>query len=408
MTKTSTHQVNEWLYRLGRSVEFDQRLKRLWSDPHACLAEGPLTIHEAPYWRSVLVWVLVAPPIFWTLTGMIGAQIALFVTMLFLVASIVPWRKAKIVLTSDQVEFWLGRRSIVCPWAVIDADGHAVEDYSSGNAWFRLPICVSQVEQIHSLVRGNLQTGKAASNSMVRIMVDARQLHIKKVFELPPQECGQLIHEIARVFNPAPPDHADRDDDQNKTKNDFRSQAVAAIAPRSADTSNPWATVGTLERMNQQPGVVEVPITALKFTRNCVCCGRTTRETKSVAADYLEFGVLSRGVVNLVVPMCPPCRGRYTRRAWTLIAFSVICCGVLGGIAGGALSWYASDTLVERLSFAVFGAFIVTVFFARGVYKRVIKRRQDFYARSFIPGGMVTLYFKNNEVAERVRERSGQ
>lgn len=402
----------DWLFHIFPSKTLAQKLERLRGNPRDFLDRGPVEIGPAPYWRQIAILLCILVPVGLAVDVFFGLITLLFFSLLLLYYRYGP-HQHRLVFQRDRLELWKGRTCVRVPWEVIDQQGVAVLGVTRGRSTFRIPILSDKIALISSW-RGDKKkkSGGSAGNRMTKLFVEDRNFHVTRLFEVPTKVCAELIIAAAKdcaVLNAELADEGMAEDDEDSmrltTESNYFPQADQdqkenPFAYLGTDCSTD-STTATISDVEIEPGVVSVPVTALRFPTVCTQCSVPT--SNQVEQKVPAFGRRSTTII-FEMPLCHRCAA--ARRTRWLARLLAIPLGA--GVAVGAYFWVSA--MIENPCGAegVLASLVVGAFFLGWIPANSITNLLDPVSAQ-VDGvrGTATLRFRNLAIASQVRELSG-
>jgi hypothetical protein len=265
-------------------------------DPADAPGTEPLVIRDRPL--KMLLLLCVGAGIVWWYPAA-GPKIILGRVLYAVLAAVIPFnvifRRRKVILDDQGVEYVYGRRSVFIPWSAVDRTGSAT---TAAKFDVQIPILAAAVAAIEHRIDGDAVThGTGPWSQWLKVTTDGF-VTMRSPYGMPPSELGDVIMRVSR--------------------------SLAPTVPPAPARPLPGAGAEAYQRLPD--GGLEVPIAHLDFPPECCECDRPTDGRLTVQLRD-GFGVLYRvpllWIVGEVaqshttsVPCCPECQARARRRGW--------------------------------------------------------------------------------------------
>jgi hypothetical protein len=303
-------------------------LDELLARPAAVLGRQPLRIGPAPLHRLGLLAVptgaivgVLAPALFtrnWDgQVARIGLVVGLLLGLLLLVVALLR-RRLEVLLGKEGVEFWHGRRSVWCPWALFSAPGNVLVNSDRLIDCLTLPVSPQAVPYVELRQDELCQAQGARVKTATFRFTSGDQVMLSGHYEVVPAQLGSLLLQLGRQLG-------------TPLTGWVPEEAVPSEEPIPSDA-------GTAD------GWVTLRLTRLFFPPVCSVCGQPSAETMDFHAcgrwnwfvALLTLGHVHGPFVTVRVPVCARCQQSYRRgqqRGTWLGVFSGLVLALLGVLA---------------------------------------------------------------------------
>ncbi|MBX9677762.1 MAG: hypothetical protein K2X38_03280 [Gemmataceae bacterium] len=384
----------------------------LLADPESYLIHGHVRIGP----RRISWWMfMIVPACLGLGISLIPANIgyALVISSPVFLGTLIYWVwpvRRELILRPEVVEFVRNDDVVRCPWSLFDATGQAFVRLSRLiDTEVALPIRLDAVPFIENVRDGSvIATGRTTNSKQFWFLSD-EELGIASVYELRPQDLGDLLLRVGRILGGTSTGHEEWFRERIPQTTSITSVGPEAVvspgtlpSPREITEQSDAESVD-IKRFPaaDRYGWVTVPVTQLSFARLCCeCCSPSFDRCNIQIEEGFRWQMLvpffgrfrRERTLEVRAPLCPACRRKYV--AWQ-VALSLLVL-LLGFAPFGFLVLIAFAGLDLTVGLLLFGAALVLARIS------TLFRRDPFHARYNESARTVSLRFRHGHSAERI------